>query len=164
MSILRFSSRINQFKKIDIACLTKHKLMFHKISKKDGSGKCDIYETNDQNDKVYGVLYRIDKRYELALDRFEGFKYGYDKKIIDVINSAGDQLKAMTYFATNIDNSLKPYNWYKYHVLYGAIENHLPYEYISNIEYVDSIIDKDSKRVFKELSIYHIKLSLEENG
>jgi hypothetical protein len=61
--------------------------MFHKLSK-DGSGKCDIYETNDQNDKVYGVLYRIDKRDELTLDGFEGFNYGYDKKIIDVINSA----------------------------------------------------------------------------
>ena len=105
---------------------------------------------------MWGVLYKIDKDDEDKLDKLEGCGYGYDKKDVNIENLDGEIIEATTYYATNIIETLKPYNWYKYHVLFGAIENDLPYDYISKIESVDCEIDKNRSRIFEELSIYHI--------
>jgi hypothetical protein len=45
-------------------------------------------------------------------------------------------------------------DWYKEHVIRGAIENELPEEYIKVIDTVDTITDPDIERHDKELSIY----------
>jgi len=155
MSSKRFASRFQNYERLNIGILHHHQLRFHKSSN-DVSGKCDTFETGDENDRIYGVLYKINRDDENKLNRLEGYRYGYDKKKVDIANLKGDITEATTYYATNIDETLKPYNWYKYHVLYGAIENDLPYDYISKIESVDCEIDTDSERVLKELSIYHI--------
>ncbi|PUB91560.1 MAG: hypothetical protein DBP01_01735, partial [gamma proteobacterium symbiont of Ctena orbiculata] len=40
---------------------------------------------------------------------------------------------AYTYYATFIDRTLKPYQWYKHHVLTGALEYGLPAPYIDRL-------------------------------
>lgn len=152
MSEKRLLRRITA-SRIGVAILTEHQLCFRKRSNSDGSAKCDILETGQPDDFVLGVLYDIDRSQKPVLDIYEGLGYGYDVKTVSVTidNKSFD---AFTYYATNIDTSLKPYHWYKRHVLEGARENNMPEDYIQRIDKVPAQIDIDSERKERELSIY----------
>ncbi len=152
MSSKRLFQRINAVR-IGVAVLSGHKLCFHKYAESDNSGKCHILLTKKKNDFVLGVVYKIDKSQKTILDTYEGLGYGYDIKTVPVLLN-GTKQNVFTYFATNIDPTLKPYHWYKRHVLEGAIENELPEEYIAFIKNVSSIKDEDRERATRELSIY----------
>lgn len=76
------------------------------------------------------------------------------KKKVTAYTLDGKDLNAVTYCATSIEPQLKPYAWYKEHVLRGAQEHRLPVEYISTIESVEAIPDPDRSRHVRELSIY----------
>lgn len=152
MSEKRLLRRIRALK-LGIAVLAGHSLRFHKPSESDGSAKCDILETGKPEDIVFGVLYDIDQSQKHILDRYEGLGFGYDIKTVSV-KLDDEFLEAFTYYATSIDTSLKPYRWYKQHVLEGAIENRMPEEYIGSIEAVEAIADKNVERRRRELSIY----------
>jgi gamma-glutamylcyclotransferase (GGCT)/AIG2-like uncharacterized protein YtfP len=144
--------RVPSAKVLCLATLTAHRLAFHKKSN-DGSGKCDIYYTGNNDDLVVGVLFEVSESEKANLDRTEGLGYGYDEKEVTVTTDSGTQ-KAVAYYATDIDTSLKPYHWYKNYVLTGAIENRLPIDYIRMIEEVESIVDDNEKRAERELKIY----------
>jgi hypothetical protein len=101
-----------------------------------------------------GVLYEINEIEKLALDRVEGLNHGYDEKAINVELTSGEVVSAVTYFATNTDPGLRPYTWYKRHVLEGAREANLPSEYTSVIEGISAIEDSDKLREASELAIY----------
>ena len=79
---------------------------------------------------------------------------GYKKENVDIIKANGEKVKAFTYLATRIDESLLPFRWYKYHVLHGAVENDLPPDYISFIDSFNSVADPDKENAADELSIY----------
>ncbi|MDN5871589.1 MAG: gamma-glutamylcyclotransferase [Nitrococcus sp.] len=153
MSTPRLVHRVPSAKCVAVARLEKHQLKFHKRSK-DGSAKCDIEHTNNPNDVVYGVVFEILAPEKKALDRKEGLWNGYDEKSVAVLTGNDRLLIAVTYYATDIDASMKLYGWYKEHVLRGAKEHELPVEYIKSIEAVESIADPDQKRDEEELSIY----------
>lgn len=154
MSIKRLLARVPSAKKIDTGILEGHKLKFHKISKKDGSAKCDVKQTGDPADYVYGVVFLISQEEKPRLDREEGLGYGYAQKDVLIKLDNGSIVKAYTYYATNIDPILKPMNWYKEHVIRGAKENELPEAYIKAIEAIESMEDTDIERRDRELSIY----------
>lgn len=153
MSIKRIQQRVPEAQIIGIATLKEHTLLFHKVSK-DGSGKCNAFFTGNQQDYVIGVLFNIDKKNKKELDKAEGLGDGYDEKeiVVDIDENTKDV--AITYVATKCDDALKPFSWYKKHVLNGAKEVHLPVEYIKTIEAVESIKDKNNEREKKELNIY----------
>lgn len=153
MSTPRLIDRVPSAKAVLVARLERHRLKFHKSSK-DGSGKCDIEFTNDQNDVVYGVVFQILVSDKTELDKKEGLGRGYKEKSVSVVGEDGESVNAVTYYATNIDSSLKPYYWYKEHVVRGAKEHNLPAVYIKSIEAVESDPDPDPKNNKKELSIY----------
>ena len=88
------------------------------------------------------------------LDQYEGLGNGYEEKTVSIILPDGEAIEAATYYATHIDASLKPYHWYKEHVLRGAREHALPSEHIAAIEAIPSIADPDQDKHVKELSIY----------
>lgn len=160
MSGARMRKRVSSAQVITVAGLKNHRLKFHKASK-DGSSKCDIVETKIFTDVVYGVVYEIDKSEEANLDRAEGLGYGYKEKTVQVTSIDNQTIfSAKTYYANKIDEQLKPYHWYKEHVLRGAKENKLPAEYVKKIENVSSESDPEQKRHAKEISIYS---RLEEN-
>lgn len=154
MSTARLVDRVPSAKAVYVARLDYHRLRFHKRSKQ-GSGKCDIECTNNPNDNVYGVVFEILASEKDDLDKKEGLSRGYDEKSVSVIEQNGTTVDAVTYFATDIDSALKPYHWYKEHVVRGAKEHYLPLEYIKSIEVVESVPDPDKTRHDKELSIYH---------
>ena len=153
MSSRRLKNRVESARVISSGILEKYKLMFHKISN-DGSGKCDALFTDDVNDKIFGVIYSIHKKDLNKLDSVEGCGYGYEKKNVFIEKLNGETIEAFTYCADNITEGLKPYLWYKYHILHGAVENDLPYEYISFIDSVNADVDPDVNRATVELSIY----------
>lgn len=145
--------RVPSAKVIAVGSLNNHKLKFHKISK-DGSSKCNIFETLVSTDVVYGVIYEIKESDKASLDHAEGLGLGYEEKLVKVSDINNQSILATTYYATKIDEKLKPYHWYKNHVVRGAIENKLPSEYVSKIESVESERDPDQKRNAREMSIY----------
>ena len=153
MSFKRLNARISNIIRIGVATLSQHDLRFHKISEKDGSGKCDIFETNNPEHRVIGVVYEIDPSEKHVLDTYEGI--GYEIKQINV-EMDGDLVSAFAYYATHIDQTLKPLHWYKEHVLRGARENDLPEQYIRKIELIDSVDDHDVERHRRELEIYSL--------
>jgi len=152
MSERRLLQRIRA-EKIGVAVLNRHRLRFHKPSTLDGSAKCDIQETGQPEDFVLGVLYDIEESQKSILDEIEGLGFGYDLKTVSVTID-GRSVEAYSYYATSINPELKPYHWYKRHVLEGAIENKMPKDYIQSIEAVESVTDKDDARRQRELSIY----------
>lgn len=151
MSSKRMKARVPAAAIIGTGVLRGHRLVFHKVSH-DGSGKCDVIES--ESDDVVGVLYEINEVGKLALDRAEGLNYGYDEKAINVLLNSGEVVSAVTYFATNTDPGLRPYAWYKRHVLEGAREAKLPSEYTSQIEEISAMEDSDKLREANELAIY----------
>lgn len=153
MSIPRLTERLPSAQAVTCARLYKHRLKFHKRGQ-DGSGKCDIESTFNTQDVVHGVVYQIARPDKPALDSKEGLGSGYEEKNVTVISPNCEVLVASTYYATRIDVSLAPYDWYKEHVLRGAHEHSLPPEYIAGIEGIQSMPDSNKNRAEKELSIY----------
>ena len=152
MSLARLQDRVPSARFVAVATLPAHTLRFHKVSK-DGSGKCDAEQTGNPDDRVIGVVYEISDKEKLALDRKEGLGSGYKEKEVEV-TADQKKLTALMYFATKVDSLLKPYRWYKEHILFGARENDLPAEYIAQLEAIESVDDPDTARNERELIIY----------
>lgn len=153
MSTLRILDRVPSARVVCSAQLPKHRLKFHKKGR-DHSAKCDAEYSNDAQDYLLGVVFDIAIADKSVLDRQEGLGNGYEEKLVSVFTEDGTCLTAMTYYATHIDPALKPYAWYKEHVLRGAREHGLPAEYIQIIAAVEVMPDPDQSRHEKELSIY----------
>ena len=136
-----------------VATLAGHRLCWHKKGR-DRSGKCDILQTGGEEDIVYGVIYLMTQDESLELDRYETADFGYGRKQVEVDLPDGGSLEAFTYYARNIDRQLRPYDWYKEHVLRGALEHGFPRHYVATIEATESRPDHDSLRRRRELSIY----------
>jgi gamma-glutamylcyclotransferase (GGCT)/AIG2-like uncharacterized protein YtfP len=134
--------------------LTRHRLAFHKVSQRDGSAKCDAVHTGNEQDSVHGILYGIHHEQMALLDSCEGRGYGYERKQITVLSENNQPESACSYFATLTDPKLKPFDWYKEHVVRGAVSWSLPPEYIQMIKAVPSVPDPDPDRRERELAIY----------
>jgi gamma-glutamylcyclotransferase (GGCT)/AIG2-like uncharacterized protein YtfP len=114
---------------------------------KDGSGKCNLVQTEDDNDRVYGVVYDFLVDNKPTLDKSEGLGSGYNAEEIRVTTDNGE-MTAYTYVADEsaVDDSLKPYSWYKDLVVKGARQHSLPPEYISHLESFEADNDSDIER------------------
>lgn len=151
MSTRRLAARVPSAKKICNAYLPGHQFRIHKRGR-DESAKCDAHYTGNHNDHVRGVLYEILTTEKPQLDSIEG--PGYESKRVTIITDDERTIDAFTYVAIYIDTSMKPYHWYKQHVLAGAREHQFPEDYISSIEVIESIDDSDAARIERELGIY----------
>jgi hypothetical protein len=155
MLIPRMTGRVPSARYECTGFLYGHRLAFHKVGRKDASGKCDAYKTGNAEDYLAGILYTIDPDHRSLLNAIEGVGAGYEVMNVAIMTPSNTSLSAFTYYATNIIHDLKPFHWYKHHVVYGARENNLPSEYIDSILSVESIEDPDDARALKELSIYN---------
>lgn len=154
MSVKRLTDRVSSARKIVNCELKGHKLAFHKINKNDGSAKCDIPLSDSDLSTVFGVIFDVADEQISVLDRAEGLGNGYESKEVVLIEPSGALITAMTYYATSIDDSLKPYHWYKHHVLVGARENGLPESYVDFIESVESVDDPCPSRTEEQMAVY----------
>lgn len=153
MSLARLIERVPSAERIGVFSLKKHDLAFHKSSK-DGSGKCDAYFTGNMEDNIFGSLFEIDENEKRSLDRAEGLGYGYDEKTVQVEDGQGNFLEAITYVATDINESLVPYSWYLNHVVVGAKETGVPVSYLEKIQAVTTIEDSNKERDKKQREMY----------
>lgn len=153
LSIRRLQQRVDTARLVTQGFLKEHTLIFHKIGR-DGSAKCNAFYTGKQDDLLYGAVYIIDPLQKTHLDNAEGLGNGYEIKQVTIIAEDARKIGAFTYFATHIAEDIKPFHWYKHHVLAGAREHGFPKHYINKIAAIDVAEDRDAKRVGRELSIY----------
>ena len=153
MSSPRLLLRVPSARKLGTGMLRSHRLCFHKVGR-DGSAKCDACETGNFDHVVHGVLFIIAPEDRSALDEVEGVGCGYEVKDVSVRMLDDQKVTAFTYYATRVDTSLKPLDWYRQHVIYGAVENNLPAAYQQYIRLTESVADSDAKRRERELSVY----------
>lgn len=147
MSTARLRKRMPSCKPLGIATLPGHALRFHKRST-DESGKCNAFASGTDN-SVIEVLFSFDPAERAKLDEAEGVGSGYEHAMITVVNDKGRRRKVLAYLATPsyIDDSLKPYGWYKDFVLAGGREHGLPPEYIAEcIQSVEAVEDPNKMR------------------
>ena len=140
----RIKERCSSACPLGIAELHGYELKWHKRSK-DESGKCDVVQSKDANQIVYGVLYEITESQKSDLDKAEGLGNGYEAKQVQVVFK-GTARTVSIYVATKMDSSLKPYTWYKAFVVAGAKEHKLPSKYIEHLEAAEATQDPDYKR------------------
>ncbi|WP_230208805.1 gamma-glutamylcyclotransferase family protein [Solemya velum gill symbiont] len=145
MSLARLRGRTPSANRLGIYTLREHSLRFHKISH-DGSGKCDAFHTKCPDDFVIGAVFQISLDEKPDLDYAEGLGYGYEEKLVSIVDADGNSIEALTYYATKIDPDIKTYTWYLNHVLIGAREVGLPNSYIQTIQAIDCIEDPDAER------------------
>ena len=154
MSLRRLHQRVQSASVVTVAMLYGHELRFHKVGK-DLSAKCDAYETGDIHDAVFGVVYDIHPDDKMILDYIEGLGRGYKEKLVEVQTFSSETVSATIYCATEINPSLKPFAWYKHHVLSGAMESGLPDDYVEQaIRHIESIDDRDPVRQLREMAVY----------
>ena len=153
MSISRLALRVGTPRRIGMCRLDSHDLRFHKAGR-DGSGKCDAFATGNPAHFVLGSLFAIDPLAKPQLDRAEGLGYGYGEKQVIVIDRSGQRFEAFTYYATSIDESMRPFSWYLNHVLVGAREGGVPAGYLARIARTESLEDPDMARDQRERAIH----------
>ncbi|MCW8908024.1 MAG: gamma-glutamylcyclotransferase [Sedimenticola sp.] len=153
MSTRRLAARIDSARRLSVAHLSRHDLRWHKQGR-DGSGKCDVHYTGEERHVVIGVMFEIDERDKPLLDRFEGLGNGYRELVVDLRGPAGERWTAFTYQATLTAPDIRPYQWYKRHVLEGALEHGLPSQYVEQLRMVAAQEDPDPERHARELCIY----------
>ena len=145
---IRLSDRVPSAKLIGKGILEGKDLRFHKRSK-DGSGKCNIVD--DDKQQVYVAVYEIDESEKPALDNAEGVGYGYRTEEVKVVEFG----ECFTYIAEDsyIDDSLKPYTWYKEMLLVGCENLEVPMTYINRIRGVDADEDLEKQRQAKNMKL-----------
>ena len=146
----RLHARTPSIKNVGVGYLPHHRLAFDKPGR-DGSGKCGIEEV-EGDDFIFGVIYEMDRDEKPLLDEIEGSGHDYVDKPV-VVNSGEGPVNAFTYYPTRMDESLKPYDWYKAFVVQGAIENGFPEHYIDYLRSVESMVDPDSHRSAENAAI-----------
>jgi hypothetical protein len=129
-------------------------LRFHKRSV-DGSGKCNLIESDGE---IHLAVYELEPRDRDHLDWVEGVGAGYEIAEIDLpaygrcfLYSAAD---------SHIDESLKPYSWYKELVLVGAEYLGFPKPYIEAIAAVETLVDPDPVRHSENMRIVEKALAV----
>jgi gamma-glutamylcyclotransferase len=138
MSTRRLERRVGKADKIAIGYVSGRTLTFDKRSQDrlgDSSGKCDCQKSANQEDRVWGVVFRARSSEMTRLDRAEGLGHGYHVENLTVEGSNASEVsetKIRAYVADPQakDPSLQPYHWYKEYVLSGAVAHNLPPDYV----------------------------------
>jgi hypothetical protein len=149
---LRAPERCPSARAVGLAQLPGYELRWHKHSKKDQSGKCDIIASDVSDAVIFGVLYEIANDERAALDREEGLNKGYNA-IEPTVIFGDSPLMVRSYQASIIDPELRPYTWYRALVIAGAKEHGLPASYIAGLESVAADEDHDRDRHDKNIGL-----------
>lgn len=151
MSSRRLLARVPSAKSLGVAFLNGYEMSFRKFSH-DGSAKCTLEAMSQAS--TLGVIYKIPADQRYTLDRIEGHGFGYNTEDVRITLQSGETVQAFTYIGADLDDKLKPYIWYKHHVITGAIEHGITTQYIDKIRAIEAIEDPDPGRHQFEMCIY----------
>ncbi len=142
----RMRFRVSTAIAVAIGFVERRQIRFHKRSN-DGSAKADAVVSAVPSDRVWGVVYRLSRDEKPELDRHEFLGVGYDEELV-AVNTENGSVEAWMYVARRdaIDDTLRPYSWYRDYVIVGARQHRLPFCYISNLMAVETTVDPDAKR------------------
>ncbi len=142
----RLENRVPGVRALGRASLLGYELRWHKRGA-DQSGKCSVVPSGSVAAVVHGALFAIPKAEKHLLDRVEGLGNGYGEITVRVESSRG-ATSAQTYVAasTHIDDSLRPYAWYRDLVVSGAEFPDLPADYVESLRLVVAQQDRDASR------------------
>jgi len=115
-------------------------LRFHKRSV-DGSAKCNVAA---HGDGVHVAVYEMSSDDKRLLDAIEGVGRGYASGTVDVSEFGACAI----YIAelSHIDETLRPYDWYRDLVVLGCREMNFPANYHDRIVALATTTDPDQKR------------------
>lgn len=141
---LRLLERVPSSRPLGSVELEGYRLAFHKLGQ-DGSGKCNIVQSDNPEARVHAALYTLSKDEKHLLDGFEGAGYVVEHLEIEW---KGKCIRPFAYIAEEnyIDEALTPYHWYKEIVRLGAHYLSLPEPYIHHIDRHVSTQDPDTER------------------
>jgi hypothetical protein len=144
---VRLADRISSAQLVGTTCLPNWSLRFHKRSE-DGSGKCTILIGDDG---VHFAIFDISAEDKLTLDKIEGLGNGYSEISLSIpgIGICVSYVAEESY----IDDSLRPYDWYKELVLAGARFNRFPDHYLKEIESVQALPDPSPERSARQWAV-----------
>lgn len=151
MSSRRLLARVPSAQCLGVAYLVGYELKFHKPGH-DNSAKCSIVRNPNAN--TLGVVYEIPADQRYTLDRIEGLGYGYEARELKVELQSGRSLSSLTYIGLEVDDTMKPYLWYRQHLIEGAREHGIAQQYIDKILGVEAVKDPNLARHQHEMSIY----------
>ena len=136
----RLAERIPSARLVGTAWLPDWSLRFHKRSR-DRSAKCSILTGGEG---VHLAIFDITAEDKLVLDGIEGLGNGYAGIALNLPRCGA----CVSYVAeaSHIDDTLRPYDWYRELVLAGARFHGFPDDYVRRIERVQAIPDPDSAR------------------
>ena len=127
MSTERLRARIPAAAPVGRASWTGMKLVFNKVAA-DGSGKANLVV--DPSAVAWGVVFRVSLADWEILDDFEP---GYGRVRCSVTSDSGEQLRAQVYLGTGSTCDTPPHDWYRDHLIRGAVEHALPEETVREI-------------------------------
>ena len=141
---VRLTRRLASAELIGTAHLAHWSLRFHKRSR-DHSGKCSIVSGDGG---VHFAIFDISAEDKLVLDDIEGLGQGYSAVSLDIpgFGSCASYVAEELY----IDDSLRPYDWYKELVVAGAKFHGFPDQYVAQIESVPASEDPDAQRQHRQ--------------
>lgn len=131
---------------IGIACAIGFELAFSKVSQ-DGSGKATLRRVDGSAHPAQGVLYEIQTCEKRYLDAAEGRGYVCDDSFL-VTSESGEQVHCSCYLANEVDldQSLRPYDWYKALIIAGCEQQGVSDEYSKWINTFQTSADPLSTR------------------
>ena len=140
MATDQMHSRISSAKVFGCARLNDKRLIFSKKSK-DGSGKANLIDS--LGDVTWGVLYEIESKDLVKLDRIER---GYKRVSLKAYTRQGNPILVKTYISSALTERPVAYDWYKELLVSGACEHNLPKDYLDYLKQLPSRTDKSKSK------------------
>ena len=144
MSTKQMKNRIPEARNPMAVCIPSFRLMTNKISA-DGSGEANLV-SSAHSEIVWGVMWTLPIGAEKVLDSIEN---GYHRVEVIVFNVSGMTYRAFAYFANRDMESpgdMIMFDWYRSHLLVGALEHGLPENYLTVLESLPWRTDPDDER------------------
>ncbi len=137
MLTARLKARCNNATPLGVASLSNFSINFSKRSV-DQSGKATLVPSNGS--VVHGVMFRVPIKERKHLDHAEGLGHGYER--LDDVEVA-NVVAVSTYIALSeqMDEALKPYEWYHALVVAGAEQHALPAAYLARLRRTEFVSD-----------------------
>ncbi|MFZ5677524.1 MAG: gamma-glutamylcyclotransferase family protein [Pseudomonadota bacterium] len=152
MMTARLQARCPSARPAGVAFAENHRLTFWKKGR-DGSGKGHL--TSSAGTRQPGVLFTLAAQDLIALDGFEGAGSGYRRVDDFTIRRRDDDrlMQAATYLATDLDEHLRPFDWYLGLILAGAREHAFDYRMLRELAAVAWREDPEPARATRHEAI-----------